>query len=211
MIIADLDYMPVYFQACKLASPVASGVDTFGLAFTLAPTGIIAGLSVAITQRFRPQLWGAWVFVVLGMGLLSTLHADTNRGRSIGYQIVTSVGLGAMSSTTFFPVLAPLPVSANAHALAFFTFVRFIGQVRRAASVRRDVPVVGRPCEYEADRWSTSFPLHHSHKNRFGASPSVARSSRMNSRNVFLRNSTLVFRRVRLSRTRLSPPSVTCN
>lgn len=122
--------MPVYFQACKSASPIASGVDTFGLAFTLAPLGIVAGLSVALTQRYRPQLWASWVFVIVGMGLLSTLGADSARGKSIGFQILTSAGLGAMSATTFFPVLAPLPISANAHALAFFTFVRFWGQVR---------------------------------------------------------------------------------
>ena len=123
------DYIPVYFQACKIASPIASGVDTFGLAFSLAPSGIVAGLSVAASHRYRPQLWLAWALVMLGAGLLSTLHADSARARAIGFQVVAGAGLGILSTTTYFPVLAPLPVGANAKALAFFTFCRNFAQV----------------------------------------------------------------------------------
>ncbi|KAF4564077.1 hypothetical protein EYR36_003328 [Pleurotus pulmonarius] len=122
-------FMPVYFQACKGASPLASGVDTFGIAFSLAPAGIIGGISVAATKQYRPQLWFSWALAMAGCGLLSTLHADSARAHAIGFQIVVGIGLGVISSTTYFPVLAPLHVSSNAAALATFTFLRNFAQV----------------------------------------------------------------------------------
>jgi len=36
-LIHTADYIPVFFQACKGASPTASGVDSFGLGFIIAP------------------------------------------------------------------------------------------------------------------------------------------------------------------------------
>ncbi|KAL4257764.1 MFS transporter superfamily protein [Pleurotus pulmonarius] len=128
-LLALVYFMPVYFQACKGASPLASGVDTFGIAFSLAPAGIIGGISVAATKQYRPQLWFSWALAMAGCGLLSTLHADSARAHAIGFQIVVGIGLGVISSTTYFPVLAPLHVSSNAAALATFTFLRNFAQV----------------------------------------------------------------------------------
>ncbi|KAF8587989.1 iron permease [Ramaria rubella] len=124
-----LDYLPVYFQACKAASPIASGVDLFGIAFSLAPMGTLSGISVAKSHQYRPQLWLAWGLIILGTGLLSTLRVDSSRGMIIGFQIIAGSGLGIVGTTSYFPVLAPLPVSANAKALAFFTFCRNFAQI----------------------------------------------------------------------------------
>ncbi|KAF8486502.1 major facilitator superfamily domain-containing protein [Gautieria morchelliformis] len=128
-LIALIYYMPVYFQACKTASPIASGVDVFGLAFSIAPAGIISGLSVAKSHQYRPQLWLAWTMIMIGAGLLSTITADSSRMTAIGYEIIVGAGMGILTMTTYFPVLAPLPVSPNAKALAFFTFCRNFAQV----------------------------------------------------------------------------------
>ncbi|KAI5119018.1 hypothetical protein M0805_001877 [Coniferiporia weirii] len=122
-------YLPVYFQACKFASPIGSGVDIFGLGFTVMPFGVISGISVAKSGKYRPQLWFSWVVLIVSGGLLISLDADTSRGRYIGYQVLIGLGLGILMTTAFFPVLAPLPVSLNANALAFFMFVRFFSQV----------------------------------------------------------------------------------
>jgi len=137
--------MPVYFQACKEASPTASGVDCFGLALTLAPVGILSGVSVFKSHQYRPQLWLAWVLVMIGAGLLSTITADSWRITVIGYEIIVSGGLGILSTTTYFPVLAPLPVSENARALAFFTFCRNFAQVSRVCCFHSIFPDVS-PC-----------------------------------------------------------------
>ncbi|KAF8996657.1 iron permease [Cyathus striatus] len=99
VLVCSVYYLPVYFQACKGASPVGSGVDIFGLGFVLTP---------------------CWAVMMVGLGLLSMLDADTVKGASIGYEAVVAIGLGIMTTATYFP---------NAHALAFFTFARSFGQV----------------------------------------------------------------------------------
>ncbi|KAI0766215.1 major facilitator superfamily domain-containing protein [Trametes elegans] len=111
-------YLPVYYQACKDASPTASGIDLFGLCFSTGPLSILTGISVARTRTYRPQLWAGWALIVLGRA-----------GVSIAYQVVAGVGLGAIYSAAYFPVLAPLPVSASALALAFFIFLRSFAQI----------------------------------------------------------------------------------
>ncbi|KAJ6613134.1 major facilitator superfamily domain-containing protein [Mycena sp. CBHHK59/15] len=129
VMIASIYYIPVYFQACKGASPTASGVDSFGLGFIIAPSNIIAGVSISRSKHYRPQLWLAWVLVMVASGLLSTLSADSSRAKSIGLEALIGVGIGILTTATYFPVLAPLPIAENAHALAFFIFTRAFGQV----------------------------------------------------------------------------------
>ncbi|KZT02019.1 MFS general substrate transporter [Laetiporus sulphureus 93-53] len=122
-------YMPTYFQACKGLSPIGAGVDQFAVALVLAPSGIIAGVTVRRYQSYRPQLWISWVLLTLGTGLLILLREDTSRAHAIGYLVFCGIGLGILTTTTYFPVLAPLPISQNALALAFFMFLRNFAQV----------------------------------------------------------------------------------
>ncbi|OBZ79894.1 putative transporter C3H1.06c [Grifola frondosa] len=97
-------YLPVYYQACKGTSPIASGIDLFGITFTTAPISIIVGASVKITKRYRPQICLGWALAMVGLGLLSMTDTNTSRGASIGYQIVTGLGIGMVYSTAYFPV-----------------------------------------------------------------------------------------------------------
>ncbi|PSR75424.1 hypothetical protein PHLCEN_2v9129, partial [Hermanssonia centrifuga] len=117
-------YLPTYYQACKSASPTRSGVEIFGLCMTLGPCVIVTGASIAITKKYRVQLWIGWTLLTLAMGIMSTMHADTPLAQCIGYPVLVGIGAGIIYSATYFPVLAPLPVSENAHALAFFAFCR---------------------------------------------------------------------------------------
>lgn len=131
------DYLPVYYQACKDASPLASGVDVLSFCFSTGSISIIIGVSIAVTKRYRPQLWVAWALIVVGVALLSTVSENTPRGASVGYQFIAGVGVGIVYAGAYFPVLAPLPVNLNAPALAFFVFVRSFAQV--------SIPALGLP------------------------------------------------------------------
>ncbi|KAH9850502.1 MFS general substrate transporter [Lenzites betulinus] len=121
-------YMPIYYQGCKDASPTRSGLITLSFS-VLAPASIIAGVMVTRTQRYRPQMWTAWCFVLVGVGLYRTLQAGDNIGRAVGFSVIVGSGMGAQYSTGPFPVQAPLPISENAHALAFLMFVRSFAAV----------------------------------------------------------------------------------
>lgn len=67
--------------------------------------------------------------MLIGLGLTSTVTENTARGTSIGFQIIAGAGIGILYSASYFPVLAPLPVSSNAYALSFFIFLRTLAQV----------------------------------------------------------------------------------
>lgn len=80
-------------------------------------------------SRYRPQNYIGWALTVIGTGLLSLLDADSSTAMLFGFQVLVGAGLGIVWISTQFPILAPLPYSNNAHALAFFTFTRCFAQV----------------------------------------------------------------------------------
>ncbi|EIM85230.1 iron permease [Stereum hirsutum FP-91666 SS1] len=125
---AVIFYLPLYFQASKLASPIRSGIDLFGIAFIVPTFAIGTGLSVQLISRYRPQNYIGWALTVIGTGLLSLLNADSSTAMLFGFQVLVGAGLGIVWISTQFPILAPLPYSNNAHALAFFTFTRCFAQ-----------------------------------------------------------------------------------
>lgn len=66
---------------------------------------------------------------MLSSGVFSALKADTGIGVTIVAELIGSVGLGILQTSPIFPILAPIDVSLNANALAFFMFARFLSQV----------------------------------------------------------------------------------
>jgi hypothetical protein len=99
-------------------------------------------------------MWLAWITMIVGTALLTTVKVNTHGGYMIAWLAITSVGLGILTSTTYFPVLAPrsccsmilsvkmltlhtVHVSQNALALAFFTFARNFAQVNLSLCVFR--------------------------------------------------------------------------
>ncbi|KAI0311002.1 hypothetical protein OF83DRAFT_1032136, partial [Amylostereum chailletii] len=124
-ILATMIYwLPVYFQACKEASPIASGVDVFGLSYTISPFAIIAGAVVQKLGKYRPPLWFGWALTIIGVALFTTLDADTSRGAASGYEILAGCGIGVVYVCAYFPVLSPIPANKNTPALVFYTFLR---------------------------------------------------------------------------------------
>ena len=96
LITAVVFYLPVYFQGSRLQGPVKSGISTFGVALSVAPSAIVNGISVRIFGRYRPQIFLAWALVAIGVGLMSTIKTDTSMARIIGFQVLTGVGLGIL-------------------------------------------------------------------------------------------------------------------
>ncbi|KIO20949.1 hypothetical protein M407DRAFT_80977 [Tulasnella calospora MUT 4182] len=125
---AVIYYLPLYFQATLEQSPVKSGTSVFGNALTIAPGAIAAGATTAIFAVYRPQNAIGWTLSAIGVGLLSLLDASSSKAEWVGYQVIEGIGLGILFTAPEFPVLAPLPVSETAHALAFFGFVRSFAQ-----------------------------------------------------------------------------------
>ncbi|KAF9461629.1 MFS general substrate transporter [Collybia nuda] len=120
-------YLPVYFQAAKVASPILSGVYIFPFVAVLSPAAIVQGIVVAKYGCYRLMNVLGWCLMLIGVGLMLLLNPDTPIGVSVPFQMIASVGLGFLYATTF-SVLAPLDVTDNAAALAFLLFCRTFPQ-----------------------------------------------------------------------------------
>ncbi|KAG2006197.1 MFS multidrug transporter [Coprinopsis cinerea AmutBmut pab1-1] len=129
VVVAWVYFMPVYFQACKDAGPIQSGIDMFGGTLTVGPFIVFGGVSVTVWKVYRPQLWVGWILLTVGMGVLSIVDASSPLSHSIGICVITASGAGIIFAVTYFPVLSPLPVTLNAQALACFAFVRSMAQI----------------------------------------------------------------------------------
>ncbi|KAF9234174.1 major facilitator superfamily domain-containing protein, partial [Melanogaster broomeanus] len=116
-------FFPVFFQGCKGASPVMSGLYGLGLS-ALAPAAIISGVLVKKTGRYRLQMWVGWCVLLIGLGLMSSLRANTSPALAVGFLVIVGIGIGIEYATTMYPIQAPLPVTQNAPALAFMWFLR---------------------------------------------------------------------------------------
>ncbi|KAI0087468.1 iron permease [Irpex rosettiformis] len=129
VVIAVTYYFAAYWQSVKGASAVHGAVKCLGITCTIGPVMILTGASVAITKKYRIQLWIGWLVLIIGMGAFTTVKFDTPPSHPIVFSALVGTGGGILYAGQYFPVLAPLPVSENAHALALFSFFRTFASV----------------------------------------------------------------------------------
>ncbi|PQE13617.1 HC-toxin efflux carrier TOXA protein [Rutstroemia sp. NJR-2017a BVV2] len=104
-----IDYLPIWFQAVRGATPISSGIRYLPSVISDVLTSIIGG-GIVMNSRMSPYhleyyihnadffeavgwynpfyMFGVAILAI-GSGLLSTLNPTTNAGKWIGYQILT--------------------------------------------------------------------------------------------------------------------------
>lgn len=103
-------YLPIWFQAIKGDSAVHSGVSMIPYMIANALFSLLAGIFVSKNGYFVPPAIIGCAIGTVGCGLLSTLNVDTFSDKWIGYQILTSTGLGMAIQQGFTAVSAILPL-----------------------------------------------------------------------------------------------------
>jgi hypothetical protein len=91
------DYLPVYYQACKDASVIRSGVYMLGLSLSLGLILIIAGASVTVLKIYRIQIWVGWSLFMIGAGVFSTATVNTPTSFAVGVPVLMGVGSGTLA------------------------------------------------------------------------------------------------------------------
>jgi len=117
-------YLPVYYQAVHLASPLRSGVILLSFVFTCPVCSVLAALSVKKIGLYRPQNLFAWSCAVIGLGIFCTIQVGDPISKPIGLSVLLGVGAGTLGATLIYPVLAPVPVEQQPHASALWVYVR---------------------------------------------------------------------------------------
>ena len=87
-------YLPIWFQAIKGDDAVQSGIDLVAYMVTNAAFSVFAGILVSKIGYFTPPAIIGCAIGTVGSGLLSTLEVNSGAGKWVGYQILTSAGLG---------------------------------------------------------------------------------------------------------------------
>ncbi|KAL1946355.1 hypothetical protein VTO73DRAFT_15482 [Trametes versicolor] len=116
-------YLPAYFQSCKVAPPLLSGLYFFPTALFISPSAVVQGIIVSKTGRYRLVTVVGWAAMLVGVGLFTLIDADTPIAVTVPMQIIASIGFGFLWATNF-TVMAPLDPVHNASALSFLLFVR---------------------------------------------------------------------------------------
>lgn len=86
--------MPIYLQAVKDLSPIASGV---GLIPFLLPEIVaigILGVIVRIWGHYVPYMVVGELIAIAGAALLTRLQPDTSTAHWVAYLVVTGLGMG---------------------------------------------------------------------------------------------------------------------
>jgi hypothetical protein len=129
------DWYPVFFEACKGTSPAKAGIDLFGLSYSIGLIATLAGVMVKKSGNYVIPLDVGWMLAIVGAGLLATLHADSSMVESIGFQLVIGSGVGIVYVVAMYPILASIPVTQTAPAMALYVFLRYLGNVSPSLSI----------------------------------------------------------------------------
>lgn len=122
-------FLPVYFQAVKKVSPLDSGVYYLPFALAIIPIGGLGAAFISKTGLYIPLHGIGFTLTAIGAGLLSTLTETSSSGRWIGFQVITSGGVGLIFTSTLISTLAPLKEEDVAIATGAYSFVRSFGFV----------------------------------------------------------------------------------
>ncbi|ROV94105.1 hypothetical protein VMCG_08224 [Cytospora schulzeri] len=89
-------YVPLFFQAVKLQTPLNSAVSLLPSCCGVIGFALLSGIAVEVTRRYLWQFWVSWITMAVGIGLLSLWDKNTSVAETAGFQLIAGVGLGAM-------------------------------------------------------------------------------------------------------------------
>lgn len=117
-----LYFLPIWFQAIKGASTLASGIMLLPFILSLVVASILAGVFTAKVGYYTPLMIACAVLLSIGTGLMTTFTPRTAHPSWIGYQVIFGFGLGmgmqqpGMAAQT---TLAPQDVSVGVSLMPF--------------------------------------------------------------------------------------------
>ncbi|KAM5356606.1 hypothetical protein ACJ41O_003252 [Fusarium nematophilum] len=119
-------YLPLYFQAVLLASPLRSGLYLLPFILSITITAAVTGAYIQLTGKYLPAIHSGLIIMTLGIGLMIDLDLDLNRKKLIPFQIVSGIGVGMNFEGPLLAVQTVVPLEDVAAATTAMSFVRTI-------------------------------------------------------------------------------------
>lgn len=120
--ISAVFYLPLYFQAVLGATPLESGVWILALAIPLSIASVVCGVVILRTGHYLGLIIGGMFLLTLGLGLFIDLPDYRSWSRIVIYQIITSLGIGAVLQSPIVALqtrLQPKDIAAGTSAFQF--------------------------------------------------------------------------------------------
>jgi EmrB/QacA subfamily drug resistance transporter len=122
-----LSVIPLYLQIVKGASPTKSGLLLLPLVAGLMIASLAAGRLIARTGRYKIFPVVGSVLMVIGMGLLITLRADSALWSTDIYMAIFGIGLGLNMQSLVLAMQNAVPAKDMGVASAASAFFRSVG------------------------------------------------------------------------------------
>lgn len=124
-----LYFLPVYFQAVLLSGTEKSGILLLATVIVLVPGGMVSGIILSKTGRYRLLHFVGYILMTLGTGLFIILDKQTSTAVVVVLQIVGGLGSGLALTTLLPATQAALSEKDTASSTATWTFIRTFGTV----------------------------------------------------------------------------------
>ncbi|KLO98911.1 related to DHA14-like major facilitator efflux transporter (MFS transporter) [Fusarium fujikuroi] len=117
-------YLPLYFQAVLLASPLRSGVLLLPFILPISISAALTGAYIQFSGKYLLVSRVGLMIMTLGMGLMINLDIDMNWAKLISFQILTGIGVGLNFEGPLLSVQAVVPHKDVAAATTAMGFIR---------------------------------------------------------------------------------------
>ena len=123
-------YLPLFFQAVYLETPIEAAKSTLPLCCLVVAMSIIASMLINWSRKYRIALWAGWILTTIFLGLNYTIGANTSRAHAYAFQALLGAGLGTAQMATMITVLASVRrVDDDGLAAGMLVTARFVGSL----------------------------------------------------------------------------------
>ncbi|KAF3480037.1 uncharacterized protein GIQ15_07013 [Arthroderma uncinatum] len=123
-------YLPLFFQAAYLETPIEAAKSTLPLCCLVVGTSVIVSMLIDWSRKYRIALWVGWFVTTIFLGLSYTIGPDSSRARTYAFQALLGAGLGTVLVSTQISVLASVRrVDDHGLASGMLVTTRFVGSL----------------------------------------------------------------------------------
>ncbi|KAI7478807.1 putative MFS transporter [Hortaea werneckii] len=119
-------YLPLYLQSVKQASPLRSGVLILPITVSEAVIGIVCGVLMHQTGRYKEIICVGAALTALGTGLYISFDRSTPIARLVGFEIIGGSGCGMLFEAPIIALQSAVTQADTATATATYGFLRNI-------------------------------------------------------------------------------------
>ncbi|KAF2814496.1 putative efflux pump antibiotic resistance protein [Mytilinidion resinicola] len=121
---ALLLYLPLYFQAVFVETPLQAAVHILPLCVFVVVLSGAAAFAVEASRMYRWEIWVGWILLAVGIGLMSLWDRNTSTAETAGFQVLAGTGLGILFTVPTIAMQASAP-TVDDQGLAIGVLVSF--------------------------------------------------------------------------------------